>query len=176
MRATGSLYFERMAARLTAEPWPELAAGAKIYLLKENGHVTGTFTATNYRRAGILTVCAQFFCRIVETKSTISESILRKSLRRPFSGFNLRLRTIIVRSRIWCSISRGTFSMGPYDLSAARQTSRSFSRRAMYALAVVRKSRCSERSSDSSIVTGDDSRDLRRRTRLRFVFAFMRRQ
>ena len=46
MRATGSLYFERMAARLTAEPWPELAPGAKIFLLKENGDVTATFTAT----------------------------------------------------------------------------------------------------------------------------------
>jgi hypothetical protein len=175
MRATGSLYFERMAARLTAEPRPELAPGAKMYLLKENGHVTATFTATDYRRAGRPTVCAQFFCPIVETKSTISESILRKSLRRPFSGFNLRLRTIIVRSRIWCSISRGTCSMGPYDLSAARQTNRSFSRRAMYALAIVRKSRCSERSSDSSIVSGDDSCALRRRPRFCFAFAFMRR-
>src|SRR4029077_3250035 len=126
MRATGSLYFERMAARLTAEPWPEFAPGAKIYLLKENGHVTPTFTATDYLRAGMLTVCAQFFCPIVDTKSRISESILRKSLRRPFSGFNLRLRTTIVRSRICCSISRGTCSIGPYDLSAATQTNRSF--------------------------------------------------
>src|SRR5207244_50063 len=58
--------------------------------------------------------------------------------RRPFSGFNLRSRATIVRSRIWCSISRDTFSIGPYDLSTARQTSRSFSSRAMYALAVVR--------------------------------------
>ncbi len=85
----------------------------------------------------------QFFCPMVETKSTISESILRKSLRRPFSGLNLRLRTTIVRSRISCSISRDTCSIGQYDLSAARQTSRSFSRRVMYALAIVRKSRCS---------------------------------
>src|SRR4030095_16263644 len=84
---------------------------------------------------------AQFFCPMVETRSTISESILRKSFRRPLSGFNLRLRTTIVRSRIWCSISRETCSIGPYDLSAARQISRSFSRRAMYALAIVRRSR-----------------------------------
>jgi hypothetical protein len=53
MRATGSLYFERMAARLTAEPWPELAPGAKIYLLKESGRVTATLTATNYPRGGM---------------------------------------------------------------------------------------------------------------------------
>src|SRR5439155_7973442 len=148
-------------ARFRQDPafeWPELAPGAKIFLLIKNGHVTATFTATNYRRAGILTVCAQFLRPIVETKSTISESTLRKSFRRPFSGFNLRLRTIIVRSRIWCSISRGTCSIGPYDLSTARQTNRSFSSGAMYALAIVRKSRCSERSSDSSIVTGDESR------------------
>jgi hypothetical protein len=45
MRAIGSLYFERMAARLAAESWPELAPVAKVYLLKESGHVTATFTA-----------------------------------------------------------------------------------------------------------------------------------
>jgi hypothetical protein len=37
--------FERMAALLAAESWPELAPVAKIYLLKENGHVAATFTA-----------------------------------------------------------------------------------------------------------------------------------
>lgn len=143
-------------------------------------------TAVNWRR-GSRTNCwghlaslsprcdTQFFCPMLETKSPIRESILRKSLRRPFSGFNLRLRTTIVRSRISCSISRDTCSIGSYDLSAERQTSRSFSRRAMYALAIVRNSRCSARSSDSNNVSGDDSRDLRPPARLRFAFAFMRR-
>jgi hypothetical protein len=33
--------------------WADLTPGAKIYLLKENGRVTATLTATNYPRAGI---------------------------------------------------------------------------------------------------------------------------
>jgi hypothetical protein len=72
----------------------------------------------------------QFFCPMAETRSAIRESILRKSFRRPFSGFSLRLRTTIVRSRIWCSIPRETCSIGPHALRTARQTSRSFSSRA----------------------------------------------
>jgi hypothetical protein len=44
----------------------------------------------------------------------------------------------------------------------------------VYALAMVRKSRWSARSSDASIVTGDDSGELGRRARLCFVaFAFI---
>jgi hypothetical protein len=145
-----------------------IAKFERKFLLKDSG-TNRAQDAVRYRA-----ITAQFFCPMVETRSTMSESILRRSFRRPFSGFNLRLRTMMVRSRIWCNISRGTCSIGPYDLSAARQTSRSFSSRAIYALATVRKSRCSACSSDSSMVTGDDSLGLRRRVCLHFVFAFMR--
>jgi hypothetical protein len=47
------------------------------------------------------------------------ESILRRSLRRPFSGFNLRLRTRIVRSRSWCNFERRP-ALGQTDLQPGR--------------------------------------------------------
>jgi hypothetical protein len=43
-------------ARFRDDPafgWVDLAAGAKIYLLKESGRVTASLTATNYPRVGM---------------------------------------------------------------------------------------------------------------------------
>src|SRR5260370_31384930 len=41
---------------------------------------------------------AQFFCPMIETKSTISESIFHNAFRQPFSVFNLPLRLLLRRS------------------------------------------------------------------------------
>src|SRR6266699_3166741 len=68
----------------------------------------------------------------------MSESILRRSLRRPFSGFSLRLRTMIVRSRISCSCSRDNDS-ALFEETAATLSARSISSRAAYARIVARK-------------------------------------
>jgi hypothetical protein len=94
---------------------------------------------------------------VIECRSRISESILRRSLRRPFSGFSLRLRTMIVISRISCSCSRDKAS-ALFEETAAMLSARSISSRAAYARLVARKSRRSVASSPASIVTGELSR------------------
>jgi hypothetical protein len=65
-------------ARFRKDPsfgWIDLLPGAKIYLLKENGRVTATLTATNYPRAGI---------RWIETDNNFSLQNLLIALFRDF--------------------------------------------------------------------------------------------
>src|SRR4029077_7576771 len=94
----------------------------------------------------------------IDCKSRISESSLRTSLRRPFSGFNLRFRIMIVRSRMSWSRSRDKSSPRLYRVTAAMLSARASSSRAAYARIVRRKSRLTESSSSVSIVTGETSR------------------